>query len=251
MQSASDTLPGFDRGFPLATMFYFENILFKVLSHICHTNATGLTEELTEHLESIGSQSSPNWTENTNINEWALGIKQADQALIDQAKDYIDAHGLTKNDQNPSGTDNGMVLCIWKLYFAIHLVQHLYFNLILLERPVDVVTTDDCINMFGQIKQIVGPTLGTINADNLDAYFTEFLSNDANAVNPGHVVQKIDECIASEPVDITDSVKAITFDVDGKAVNLVDHINNLVGLFHPTGESQSNISSLPPQLDTF
>ncbi|KAJ1916677.1 hypothetical protein H4219_003636 [Mycoemilia scoparia] len=231
MQSASDTLSNIDKATLLMATVYLKDILFRILSHVCHINALGLTQELADKL--MGIKKSPNWTENTNINKWTLEIKQAAQLLIDQAKELNPDNVLFKVDQSASGKDHEKVLCIWKLCFATYLVLDLHGYLTILGRPVDGVTFDECYNMFGQIKDIVDPILGVINVSNYEAFFEEYPKANANAVNPSHVVQKIHECIASEPVDITGSVKAITFDVDGEAVNLVNCINNLGSLFCP------------------
>ncbi|KAJ1914323.1 hypothetical protein H4219_004843 [Mycoemilia scoparia] len=239
------TLTGYGRAVLYLSTRHLKDRLFRVLLHVCHCNATGLISELADKLNSINPSS--NQKENTKINEWALGIKQAAQALIDQAKELNPGNGLFKGDQSASGTDHDRVLCIWKLCFATYISKNLYEYLEKLKTPVDGVTTDDCFNMFGQINDIANPILGTIGVDNLNDIYKIVLSNGANVDYPEHVVQKIHECIASEPVDITDSVKAITFDVDGKVVNLEDHINNLVGLFCPMGESQPNTSLLLPQ----
>ncbi|KAJ1911870.1 hypothetical protein H4219_005803 [Mycoemilia scoparia] len=200
MQSARDALSHLNSATLLMATVYLKDTLFYILCCVCHTNGAHLIKEVAVKLKSI--KSSPDWKENPNINEYILGIKQAAQLLIDQAKEYSDAHGLTKNDQSASGTDHDRVLY--------------------------GVTTDDCLNLFGQIKDIANPILGTIDVHNLSEFYEKVLRNDIDAAYSDHVVQKILECIASEPVDITDSVKAITFDVDGKVVNLEDHINNLV-----------------------
>ncbi|KAJ1911871.1 hypothetical protein H4219_005804, partial [Mycoemilia scoparia] len=189
-------------------MFYYEKVLFTILLSVCYTNATDLIKELADKLNSINPSS--NQKENTNINEWAPEIKQAAQSLIEQAKEYNVAHGLTKNDQSASGTDHDRVLCILKLHFAISFVLKLYDCLTPLGRSVDGVTTNDCNVMFWDTKSIVDPTLHAINIASYDAYFEQHPKVGANAVYSDYVVQKIHEHIASEHVDITDSVNAIT-----------------------------------------
>ncbi|KAJ1916682.1 hypothetical protein H4219_003641 [Mycoemilia scoparia] len=238
MALVSDTLSNDEKVAFQLQMIYDEAALLRVVELVCHTSTTDLTKVLTDKLKSISSVVSPNWEANPNFPFWALGIKKAAQSLIDQAKDYNDAYDSMKNDENASSTDHDKVLCIWKLYFATFLVQHLYIRLrsleipvdgaIVLESPVVGVTVNDCHNIFWQINGIAKSILDALDVESIVAYFNSLQNKTSTVKCPVLDVQKLRECIASEPVDITDLVNAITFEVVEEEVNLVEFIPYIV-----------------------
>ncbi|KAJ1916686.1 hypothetical protein H4219_003645 [Mycoemilia scoparia] len=243
MQSTSVTAFNLEKFKFSSRMSYFKVILLQVLFHFCDISAFEPTKELTDNLDSIGSKSSPNWKENPNINMWALVIKSAAQALISQAKEYTDAHGLIESKHNDGDTDHDRVLCIWKLYFATFLVQHLHVRLELLKRPVGGVTTvvkipviiatvDDCHNMFEQIIDISNPIIA-LDSEGFESFFGKLQRNIYDEVFITLNNQKLHECIADQNVDITDSAKAITFGLGLIEFNLFQHIKAIVDTFCP------------------
>ncbi|KAJ1916821.1 hypothetical protein H4219_003554 [Mycoemilia scoparia] len=161
---------------------------------------------------------------------WAVGTKMAAQALFDQAKEYIDAHGLFKNDQNASSTDHDRVLCIWKLFFAANIIQHLYLRLRKSKNPVDEVTIEDCEKMIQRIKEMAKPIIDGLGVEDYESYIAKY-GGDANAVVAVDLsIEKLREFIASEPIDITNSVMAITFylgeEEDVELVYYISYISN-------------------------
>ncbi|KAJ1916691.1 hypothetical protein H4219_003650 [Mycoemilia scoparia] len=218
-------------------------MLLQVLSHVCHSDSTDHTQILVSLLASTGSQTTPNWKDGPKFPLWALIIRQAAQSLIDQVKEYTVTHGggLTKSNQSASSTDHGRVLCIWKLYFATLLVKHLYACLGTSKGPIEGVTMDDCQNMLEEIRVMTDPIFMALGVDNLRVIMCKCLNNikdvvipDLDAqriqtvVTPVLDVQKLRECIANEPIDITFSVKAITYAIGEDKLNLIEFINKMV-----------------------
>ncbi|KAJ1916673.1 hypothetical protein H4219_003632 [Mycoemilia scoparia] len=241
MRPTNGTLTDDERDAFYKRTTFFARLLPEVLYSFSHWEVSTLTPKLTDKLTSIGNIVLPVWKENTNINKWALEIKQAAQSLIDQAKELNPDNGLFKGDQSPSGTDHDRVLYLWKLYFATFLLQHLYGRLRfleitedgveVLESLVEHVTAFDCYEMSGQIENMVNQILDAVKDP--EASSGDFEDSTDTVVDPVLVVQKIRTYITGQQVNIIASVKAIAFDVDGKAVNLVNCINNLGSLFCP------------------